>query len=78
MGDVADVCLVLGVCSCECAWSLGWGSGRIGCGMDFKCRDSRVMLIRSHEHHTETPSFCSLSIHEWKRVNTIVKRAKRN
>lgn len=23
MGGVADVSLVLGVCSCECAWSLG-------------------------------------------------------
>ncbi len=75
MGDVANVCLVLGVCSCECAWSLGWGSGRIGCGMDFRCRNSWVMLIWWHGH-TETPPFYSLSIHEWKRVNRIVKRAK--
>ncbi len=55
--EMWQTCVWCWVCSCECAWSLGWGSGRIGCGMDFRCRDSRVMLIWSHWNYSFLLSF---------------------
>lgn len=71
MGGVAGVCLVLGVCLCECACSLGWGSGRIGCGMDFLgwCWYAHIW---SHFKLLLSTLFI------WTRMNRIVKRAQRN